>query len=745
MGGQTARPEFAPALQRYLPVAQTGILYAISCALPWELYQRIPFTGLTVVKVGAVFLLALAALEVLSRRQFPRVASGVELPLLLVLLFGAASSLFSLDRQATFSTLSMYLAYAVFFYCTVIRIRSAAFACGLLKAFTISSGAVACASLLCKAGLIFPTAWNPVRSPWQERVFTEAMNGTTMRMAAASADSNQGALPLALAFGASLFLFNTRQQPLNRRFAILFLQCLLVIGVIVTYSRISIFTILALGLIATLVAAVRRGRAARFAMAFGAAAAVAVVLLASAFSSFFFRQDQSIEVRAQAYRTAVSILPQYALTGTGLGASDAALAKTEYGDRVLGHTLHSVHFKFLIELGLVGFVAYAALWIAALWRMKRNLALTEEEETRRLAQAGMSGVFVLFAILAVQPFTALPAYPFLAGVALGPLSKLRWGGAGANGAISREPVPGEFARVGAVAAAALIAALVSLNIALYQSGIRQAIAYADRYDEGTMAELEGLWPEAVSAYEAAMQISDPTAADVSTPASIPWTRYLATAPFYDVMDRVVDLTKVYETANLANDNPNPLAAALFAAGRVLAADGQWEPSVDYLSRARKIEPANSQYSFVLAEVLWKTGRFQEAIRAYSNAALHEELPSNRDYAAQMRTLLERIQVLQSMDSPGRGNTLELAYLLRQRGRWPEALQIYERLGAVNGVPSTEALFNLGVNEDIEGRADNALTYYRAAVDADPGHYEAARRLRGLAGPRLPLNRLGRWV
>ncbi len=703
------------------------LLFAIALSLPWDVFQRIPFWGITITKCagGLLILLAVVSWFGAPERRFPR--TGLEYPILLFAVTCLVSVLHSIDRSSSLDLLRTYATYLLLFYAVVVLVSSLDLSASFSKAFVFSSAGLAVLSLVCGARLLLPAKL--AKAGWVHmRVISEMRAGSMMRLAAASEDLNQGALPLLLAFSISIFLFDYRAMRRTVRWPLYVMNAALAGAVVLTLSRSSILAVAALCAVAMWVIGRRRGKG------WQSVILIIVLFVVVGFLNYSYSKalierlmsgykvrDPSYIVRLAGLKAAFEILPQYWLFGTGLGASDAALKASQYSAAMHGTTLHSVPLKILIETGIVGLFAYLWLWASVFKQVWLHLARAKTENLRRLGKCFLALAFSCFLVMALQPFAALSIFPFLLGLAFGPISKIRGGASSKKEEASCAKPPCRAA----VVALCFVGLIVAFNVTGYQLGARRLFRFADALEHGLAAERVGDWEQTELAYQSALSIARRNKeGEISL---IPWERSLANVPYSAMAVRVIDIAFVYKEMEVGNDSPDPQAVAEYGLGRVAFARGQFGLAAEHFTQAAKLVPAFSEAWRVLGECLWEDGRYADALKAYASAAENEALPENQIYLSKMAHVDSRIEILVDAQPPSSLARIEAAMLLRKRGRWDEAVAIYEKLVDDNAVAG-DAWFNLGVAADAQGNQAYAAGLYAKALNRSPKHYAALHRL-----------------
>ncbi len=551
------------------------LVATMAAAWPWEVFQQLPVIDITLVRFCGVCLIALVLVDAATRGTLVIPKTGIEIPLVALLLVCAVSGMLSVDSASSWRMFAAYCWYAVLFYAIAHSVRSVPDAIALLRVFLLSAAAVALAAVFCSLGVLAPVHAEFARQVGN-RVAWDTAAGSLMRMAATSPDFNQGVLAFLIAVPIALLLVpRSRAELLAKSTAIV----LLLGGMLAAYSRsslaIALCTIGAYGIYRML-----RFRGSARGGLVVVLVAIAIALAATPFlSSLGGRlsrglsgEEASINHRVYGYRVAAEIAPHFLLTGTGLAASDRVIAEYADPEKSGGLTLHSVPFKFLIETGVAGLVAYLWLWgqgIAVLWR---RLLRSGDTDTKRLGAAAVLGGAMLFAITAIQPFTQLSLFPILMGVVFGP--------AAINSAKS---MPRVRAR-SLFAAACLTAAVVLPNAIGYQVLARQVSQFAAEFQDGLERESRGEWTAAAATYGDA----------ISTLGTAPDHRYFQFAA------ETTDIPWLLAQARVGSTGATPQGATLFCAGRALLSAGELDAAYETFQEAAKTNAIYAATNHALA-------------------------------------------------------------------------------------------------------------------------------------------------
>lgn len=627
-------------------------LGALAFALPWDVFQRIPYTSLTVVKVAGGLGVILAAIQIVSRqRALPR--TGLEWPSLVFAAGWVVSTIFSVAPGESARQLALLVAYGLFVYAGAVLIGDARLGRILLRTYYVAAVGVAVVTFFCTTGVLWPTDWKPTVFPYGGSLLALAETGAPMRMAAASPDLNQGALLLAVAFTVGLFSWGWSRRRWVARGLLVVCQGALVGAIVVAQSRSALAAVSVLTLVVIGGALYRRSSTA--AIALGVACVLAVIGLWQwpPAREWVLREDDSVSSRTWAYRAALELLPHHWATGVGLGASGPVIAESRFGPQVDGMAIHNVPLKLAIETGLLGFAGYALLWIVIVVMLGRAALRGESSALRVLARTGLAAAFVVFCMQMVQPFVALPVYPFLLAVVIGPIATTK-----------RETkifLPTGTARVISASAACLVLSLVLFNQSIFQRNMDRVVGVAPMLRAVAELHEAGRWEQSTHLTESLLL---PIIAGVNNE----YRRFpaMATLPFYDVMADVADMNHAYQLLNITMEAPNPEAATFFAMASGAATRADLPGARKALERAVSIEPKFAQAHFMLGEILWAQGAQEAALQEYQFAARYAETWRNRRFRERMRGLDARIAALDgSADARDRE---ERAYWMRKRGR-----------------------------------------------------------------------------
>ena len=695
-------------------------LYVIALALPWEIFQRLPSSGLTLVKIAGMFVIIAAAGiwiqtdRKTSGKRFRVFRTGMEYPLLLFLSICAFSSLYSLDRTATFFQLRVYLAYLLFFYAAAYLVTSGQMAHRLFILYIFSGLVVALLTIIESRGWLWPVFWD---TPWgwsEKQLLYYFRQGIPMRIAATSIDFNQGALYLLVGFGASLFLsIPTRQAPWYR-YGLMLVSVVFFIALLYTMSRSAL--LIAAGMIILFPATLPIGKNKRWLFLFFSAIPFCIILTFMLVRPNFFLlfleriqegltlKEGSARGRLLVYRLAWHLVPQYSLKGCGLGAIDTAMARSPYAEDAV-MTLHSMPFKILLELGIPGLLAYGWVVFRGIWIPWKRMSNQENQASTRAFIATAISIFLL---TLVQPFPFLPHYPFLLSLGFGPLVNT-W----------KDKPDSPPRKQGApflyplMIALVLAAGIIGINFIYFQCHAGKMIHFSDCFTAGEEAENNARWHEAETAFREAESIAT---------AEHSFQNYA----YHAILENLVELRKLYLQPEKFLATPKNIQAADMARAmraRITLIMGDTDKAETILSTLQDNGACSRNILFMSGNVLWQQGKYALAIRAYQKAATCPPVMGDLVYQARKR--------LESLGkAPSLPEQLERAMLLRKLGKWEDAISLYREIWHTNaGNPgAADACFNLGVSEEIKGNPQKALSLYKKTLRLLPCHFAAKRRI-----------------
>ncbi len=665
-------------------------LFLFALAWPWEIFQRLPFVGITLVKAAGLSLIALAALDWAKARRLPQ--TGLALPLAVFAVACGQSVLHSVDRGLSLSLLWQFFTYFLLFNAVSSAASGVPASRRVALAFALSAVAVAVLAMACAAGWLAPSLASPIR-PLGRHLSAEMRNGALVRVAPTTTDFNQGVLMPLVAFPMVLYLLG-RERGLLRRWLSWPAAALLVGGIVVAFSRSSLLAIVLLtaGCLFDQVRTRRRLWPLAGAVLVGAVLALAfgegyLLALGERLTRGIGRRDASYETRWYVFGLAGQILPRHFLFGCGLGASDQLIAQIADPAKWKGTTVHSMPYKLLLETGILGFVAYFWLWWRAFRDTWRLLYRSENEDLRRFGAAFLGVFFACFFVLAIQPFGTLSVFPLLLGLAYGPMLRMR-----------ADEMPQDGVHMGSprvpIAAALAVAALVFVNQYQYQAVAKAASHFADALDEAYQAEAKGDWLAAEGAYRSAESCPPLGVAELEASA------------FADTALAVADTAFVFEAMGLDKPGRRPSTAVSYGRARL---DFGAPAGQDALAAAEKLvdeSPHWAQARYLLAESLWLAESYERAIDAYAAAVQCESAPGNTKHRERMAVMDARIDTLLDggLDDAG---LAEVCLWLRKRGRWEEAAALCQTRSQQGDPPPTIRRI-IAINQPRQQERDGAL-------------------------------------
>ncbi len=663
------------------PSLELFLLLTVALALPWELFQRIPGTDITLTRIAGAVLILLVAAKKLRTRKFSLSRTGFEFPILVLLLAVAVSVIFSADRPVSLKLLCVYISYVLFFYAVSETIDSTRAAKALCTAFCASAALLSLLAISCHLHFLVPTLVDTLLKT-SLRVTPEKWNELGTRMAVAGDDFNQGALPMLAALALVLFGAYEKSNGLRASLLRVLGSAFLVCGIFTTLSRTSI--IIAVILVVAALAFSTRGKP----KLRPHLVALLLLLAAIAYSGFWQRmlllisnQDPSMAGRMGAYLAALKLLPRYALLGTGIGVSDSVIAASEHAQLAGGVTIHSVPFKLLIECGVFGLVAYLWLCFKALTRLAKR-AVSPNDYT--LAKPLLAMWLAFFFTTLVQPFAALPIFPFFFGISCGALFAKRK---------SKETGPGTAPSIRStvIASVALVFLVVGFNVFSYQLCAKKVAAFVNVMESGVMAEQRGDWKQASDLYTKADSL----------------VSGFENHRFSHLAIKVYDFDSILETMAVSpGQNSYASFATTLARGHVSYVQGGLSQAEDDFRKSIQRAPQKRIAHYALAETLWDAGKFSEALKEY-------DLASDKS-----------IEAAADLDIAG---LLEHARKLRRLGRWEDALELYKTILSTHP-DEPDALFNMGVEAEIKGDFEAGKKAYAHAYRSSPQHRQSITRL-----------------
>ncbi|NLV42065.1 MAG: O-antigen ligase family protein [Candidatus Hydrogenedentes bacterium] len=632
-----------------------GAVVLFLAAWPWEIFQRLPFGGTVASAAGLVLIAASAPLALLhgddTLSLLGAAARRFAGPVLLIALACGQSYFHSADPAASRALLVQYALYLALFLTALPCLRAPDDAAFGWRVLAVSAALVGAAGVACAAGLLAP-ALAGTQTYFGQRIAGDLRGGAFVRMAVTTPDFNQGILPLLAALPAAALLFCGRRGGLAA--ALLVLVSLA--GVLISFSRSGLVAVAALAG-AALLAAIRgrSGPAARRTLLAAAAAALVGLgllfltdypqTLAARAMRMFSPDDPSFSSRMYVFRLAFGLLPEYWLTGCGLGAAPAVIGAAADRHVWMGTAIHSMPLLLLFETGVLGLAGYLWFWGALVSGIRGGLLRSGDRARVRLGGVALASSGVLFWMLAIQPFQALSLFPLLAALLAAPALKVGPERLAALGPPFRGGIrgsePGDVPDSGALAdtkniprprrrghpprggtkraralrftpvVAVLLLALgglVCVNQLTFQRLTRTTETFAERMEAGLAAEARGDWTGAHDAYAAAQQVAE--AGDGLSRSS-----YYAEAALAADLDFLLE--RMVGGGGMA---VTPEAAARFGVARMFLAEGK---TAEAASRLRALaEGAAAPWPeiwFALGEAEWADGRQAAAVAAWARA------------------------------------------------------------------------------------------------------------------------------
>ena len=713
-----------------LPIVSIVALWVLTLSWPWELFQRVPVFNFTLVKLAALVIIGTVSLSIVIQPSVThRLRSGLEAPIILMLIACGLSLLFSVDRAAGFPLLLQYVSYLVLFYALILVIQTPELAIQLGRGFAVSASLVAILAVLCSAAWAFPAIAVP--NEYQGNFISSQLRAAIpMRMAATTTDFNQGVLCFVVAIPMALILFLGTRSNLLYKIAGILLGVLLLAGIVVSYSRSSMLALLLMTIVAGITGLRYRlgtkNTVVLFILSLILILPIAIFYheaLLQRFLRGIVTRDASYEARWYVFEVAWSLLPRYFWLGTGLGASDAAIQAVADPVRLQGITIHSVPFKFLMETGILGGVAYFWLW----WRLIKNTwqnGVLSRSNTQQILGYTMVCIYAgCFLVMMIQPFMALSLFPLLAAMSCGPLRN--------NNQQVQLPLsvpPPGIKTIGGTALIVLV--LVLYNVIQYQKLGQRLDTYVESLYKAVTAEKNGDWPVAETTYlEAihsagyALQTESENKSEVNISISneaVPLSEYY----YYDVAIMVPDFHYLHRVAGLGMYKRDAIALGWLGLARAQIALGKYDGALDAIDKALEIHPDWASAWYYHAEAGWQSDEYSFALASYTIAAQHAEHWVNDAYLQRLNSYNDQIETIK-IKMPGYEDqvTAGILQLLIESGRWEEALEIAKATDVL-----AESFYVLGIAEEIAGNQQIALEKYKAALDIDSTHIKAARRI-----------------
>ena len=330
----------------------------------------------TVLEVLILITVAAYVATLWRERRRPAARTSYEIPIALLLLAGIAGIIVAPDHTRA---LGIYRAYFVesiaLFYITVDLIRSHED----LRAMLAVAGA---------GGAIFAIG--------QIVTFAIALAHHSVHIDAGPAflntSSNSVALylepPFAFAVGLSLFATSARERWLSLGAVALFLTAL-----VLTLSRASYLALAVLAVVAVFSVADRRRR-------MWAIGALALVLLAVIELPFISQRlgtfAHSAALRLSIYRATLHMLSERPILGAGISGFPIRVAPFRPAGEEIELYPHNLWLTTWSEIGLLGVVSFAVIFLRLLWQGVR--ALSGADGIYRAVTWGMMGALVLYLV-----------------------------------------------------------------------------------------------------------------------------------------------------------------------------------------------------------------------------------------------------------------------------------------------------------------------------------------------------------
>ena len=649
-----------------------GAVVLFLAAWPWEIFQRLPFGGTVASAAGLVLIAASAPLALLhggdTLSLLGAAARRFAGPVLLIALACGQSWFHSADPAASRALLLQYALYLALFLTALPCFRAPGDAAFGWRVFAVSAALVGAAGIACAAGLLAP-ALAGTQTYFGQRIAGDLRGGAFVRMAVTTPDFNQGILPLLAALPAAALLFRGRRGGLAA--ALLVLVSLA--GVLISFSRSGLVAVGVLAGAAVFLAV--RGRsgpaARRTLLAAGAAGLAGLGLLfltdypqtlAARALRMFSPDDPSFSSRMYVFRLAFGLLPEYWLTGCGLGAAPAVIGAAADRHVWMGTAIHSMPLLLLFETGILGLAGYLWLWGAVVSGIRSGLLRSGDPARVRLGGAALASSGVLFWMLAIQPFQALSLFPALAALLAAPgLGVAKEGGAPMARALRFTPV---------VAVLLLsLAGLVCVKQVTFQRLTRTTETFAKRMEAGLAAEARGDWTGAHDAYAAAQQVAE-------AGGGLSRSSYYAEAALAADLDFLLE--RMVGGGGMA---VTPEAAARFGVARMFLAEGKTREAADRLRALAEAAGAPwPEIWFALGEAEWADGQppaaveaWQRAVQCAPGAPPRHVLSPNPPFTKRLEDLAREYEPLAAANAP---ETLALrVQLLLRLGRAEEARKL----------------------------------------------------------------------
>ncbi len=423
------------------------------------------------------------------------------------------------------------------------------------------------------------------------------------------------------------------------------------------------------------------------------------------FNTTALRSDWSLTTRTMTYKAALSIVPKFALLGTGLGNSDSFVQAAVTSPEAKNATVHSVPLKILLELGIIGFVASIAFAVASIRAPLREVRQWDNANAA-LDRAYLSAVAVAFCTMVFQPFIALMIYPFV--IALG------------HGRSPGEPtrkISKRSARVGLCAALVVVALVIASNTFMFQRAAAQWAEIGGQLAYAIEAESKGNYSSATERYLEAKHLAlerDP-----------PPRKYTHLTP---ELRKLIDFERLEESIRIDNNQPIAHTVAAFGAARCYLSAGKFEASGPAFAAILGTEPGWAAAWFLYAESCWRAGAFAEAIHAYGRAAKANTAPLSQAYA---NALIPSDPSPMVVSGDIAADTwIAAAERYRLRGEWDRAVACAKYTIAISPA-NAHAHFLLGVDAETRGDVEAAIAAYQFAIRNNANHLQARDRFKML--------------
>ncbi len=357
-------------------IALVSLAVTVACmplyVVRWR-YGPLPTTLLETL-IGVTVILYLATL--VSERRLPAARTRFDIPIALLLIAGAISVLDAPDHVKALGTYRAYFIEAIAcFYIGVDLIRTR-------RDVTIFVAIAAAGACAMAAGQIASFADAAVHHRLDLSAAPSFLNTS------ANADAMYFEPPLAFAVAFALF----PSRPRERWFAIGVLA-LLFLALIVSFSRASYLAVAVLAAVLVLSAQTPRWRL----RAVGVLAVVALVVIEIPYvNRRFLTLADSVMNRESLYRQAAQMLAHMPVTGAGLDGFPIRVAPYRQKGAIIHIYPHDIWLTTWSELGLLGLIAFAVIFIGLIWYGARALAAARD--VYRPLLWGAVGALVLWAV-----------------------------------------------------------------------------------------------------------------------------------------------------------------------------------------------------------------------------------------------------------------------------------------------------------------------------------------------------------